>query len=148
MRFFAKKLMFPLFMASFMVYGMETYNTCLRAKNISISSFFFPFQEFLLLVVIVIILQNLIGGPIAELLAINIQRSENQKMYINFTKPLCTVLIMCPLMSFVATLLFKDYYGHLVLTWTNTIKYNIPMAIVWQIIFVGPFLRGIFKLHT
>ena len=57
-----------------------------------------------------------------------------------------TVCLMCPAMSFVATLLFKDYQeAGLVGVWLQTAALNFPMALCWQIFFAGPAGRGIFR---
>ena len=52
---------------------------------------------------------------------------------------------MCPMMSFVATLLFKDYSeSGFIGTWLQTTVMNFPMAFFWQIFFAGPFVRNVF----
>lgn len=58
-----------------------------------------------------------------------------------------TVCLMCPAMSLVATLLFKDYaQAGLIGTWLQVSALNFPMALAWQIFFGGPLVRGIFRL--
>ena len=58
-----------------------------------------------------------------------------------------TVCLMCPTMSFVATLLFKDYgQAGLLGTWLKVSALNFPMALAWQIFFGGPLVRWIFRL--
>ena len=49
---------------------------------------------------------------------------------------------MCPVMSFVATILFKEpCFGMWVKTWAM----NFPMAILYQMFYCGPFVRLIFR---
>ena len=53
------------------------------------------------------------------------------------------ICIMCPIMSLVATLLFKEpSFG----TWAHTFGCNLPMAFFWQIFFAGPLVRTIFGM--
>ena len=58
-----------------------------------------------------------------------------------------TVCLMCPTMSLVATLLFKDFsHSRFVGMWLQTAAMNFPMALAWQIFFGGPFGRLVFRL--
>ena len=53
------------------------------------------------------------------------------------------VCIMCPVMSLVATILFKEpSFG----TWVHTWGCNMPMALCWQLLYCGPLSRFIFRL--
>ena len=55
----------------------------------------------------------------------------------------CGVFRMCPVMSLVATLLFKEpSFG----TWVHTWGCNMPMALCWQVLYCGPLSRAIFRL--
>ena len=49
-------------------------------------------------------------------------------------------------MSFWATLIFK-FHGMdtLLSTWLQTLVCNLPMALLWQLFFAGPFVRWAFK---
>ena len=52
------------------------------------------------------------------------------------------ICIMCPIMSLVATLLFKEpSFG----TWAHTFGRNLPMAFFWQMFYCGPLSRLIFR---
>ena len=53
------------------------------------------------------------------------------------------VCIMCPIMSLVATVLFKEpSFG----TWVHTFGCNFPMALCWQMFYCGPLARFLFRL--
>lgn len=52
---------------------------------------------------------------------------------------------MCPMMSFVATVLFKGVDSQIIAKWLQTSALNFPMALCWQIFFAGPFVRMIFR---
>ncbi|MEG0274993.1 MAG: DUF2798 domain-containing protein, partial [Longicatena sp.] len=60
---------------------------------------------------------------------------------------LCSVIvcIMCPIMSFIATLLFKNAGVEIIGVWLQTTAMNFPMALGWQIFFGGAFVRWMFK---
>ena len=56
---------------------------------------------------------------------------------------LMIVAIMCPVMSLVATVLFKEpSFG----MWVHTWGCNMPMALCWQMLYCGPLSRFIFRL--
>ena len=51
--------------------------------------------------------------------------------------------MMCPIMSLIATILFKEdkTFGTFVQTWGM----NFPMAIFYQMFYCGPFVRWIYR---
>ena len=58
-----------------------------------------------------------------------------------------SVLFMCPMMSFVATILFKGgFNAEMIATWLETTVKNFPMAFFYQLMIAGPFVRWIFGL--
>lgn len=56
-----------------------------------------------------------------------------------------TVILMCPLMSMIATLLFKNPGTELIALWMETTVLNFPMALFFQIVVAGPLVRTIFR---
>ena len=61
----------------------------------------------------------------------------------------CTVLIMCPAMSFIAAFLYYPYYNGfniftLLANWIELICHNFPFAFFSQIFFIQPFVRWAF----
>ena len=55
--------------------------------------------------------------------------------------------MMCPCMSFIATMLFKgDIRPGVFSTWVQTAALNFPMAPLWQFFVAGPLARLIFCL--
>ena len=55
------------------------------------------------------------------------------------------VLMMCPLMSPVATLLFQYPGGQWPAIWVQTTILNFPMALLWQLFLAGPLVRSLFE---
>ncbi len=56
-----------------------------------------------------------------------------------------SVAWMCPLMSFLATILFKHAGAAFLPVWLQTTALNFPMAFFWQFFYAGPFVRFIFR---
>lgn len=61
----------------------------------------------------------------------------------------CTVLIMCPTMSFLAAWMYFPYYAGfhiftLLANWLKLVCYNFPFAFFSQIFFIQPFVRWAF----
>ena len=53
--------------------------------------------------------------------------------------------MMCPLMSFFATLLFKDSHNaQFFAIWVQTTMLNYPAAFLWQLVAAGPLVRTVF----
>lgn len=50
--------------------------------------------------------------------------------------------IMCPVMSLIAKLLFKEPDFE---TWVQTFGMNLPCALLWQLCYCGPAVRFIFS---
>lgn len=62
----------------------------------------------------------------------------------------CTVLIMCPLMSFLAAWMYYPYYSTfhiltLLANWLKLVCFHFPFAFFSQIFFIQPFVRWAFK---
>jgi hypothetical protein len=145
-RTFFEKLVFGLMMALAMIYGMEVYNAILRCGGLSTSVFFIQPWELGVLLVVVMVLQNLIGGPLARFLTFKLLTPhKHPPIAITVVLSSFTVLFMCPMMSLVATLLFKGMNGNVFLKWLKTFGYNFPMAYCWQLLIAGPLVRFVFR---
>jgi len=143
-----QKIVFGIMVALCMVYGMEVYNALLRSGGINSSSFIIPIDELFALSFIVFLLQTLIGGPLARKLAANFVKLKIVGHNYTLIISICTVVVMCPMMSFVATLLFKGIDGYIIIKWIKTFALNFPMAFCWQLLIVGPLVRFIFRQMT
>ena len=51
--------------------------------------------------------------------------------------------MMCPIMSLIATILFKDNPSFA--TFIQTWGMNLPAAFLWQFCYCGPFVRLVFR---
>ncbi len=54
------------------------------------------------------------------------------------------ICIMCPVMSLIATILFKDAGNQIVAVWAQTTFMNFPVAFFWQLMYCGPIIRFLF----
>jgi hypothetical protein len=146
MKFMRSKYAFPVFMSVLMVYGMETYNAIIRMHTVNFATFLVPVYELILLSLIVYILQSALANPFSKFINKLIWGSDNMNpLYRSFTFPIFILIVMCPLMSLVATLLFKFDIHNFFPIWGHTILCNLPMALFWQLLIVGPGLRKLFS---
>lgn len=141
-----QKVIFGIMMALVMVYGMEVYNASLRIGGLSNSAFIIPIYEMFMLVITVIVLETLIGGPLAQKLAYKFVDPEKDKpIVIILTISTMKVCCMCPMMSLCATILFLGVDSGIMSKWVHVAAFNFPMAFCWQIFFAGPLVRSLFK---
>lgn len=140
-----QKSVFGLMMALVMVYGMEVYNAILRNKGLRSADFLIPIGELIALVVIVIVLQSRIAHSLARNLAFRLVDPETATpMMISLVTATMTVCCMCPMMSLVATAMFKGVDSEFFAKWLQSVALNFPMALGWQILIAGPLLRFLF----
>ena len=89
------------------------------------------------------VLEFFVVEKLATGLAFMFMRPTDRPQFITYAISLMIVCIMCPVMSLIATVLFKEPgFG----TWVHTWGYNMPMALCWQMLYCGPLARAIFRL--
>ena len=130
-------------MATIMVYGMVVYNVALATGGLTAESFLLALYELPIMVPIAFVLEFFAVGKIARRLAFTVMRPTDRPQFITYAISLMIVCIMCPVMSLIATVLFKEpSFG----TWVHTWGCNMPMALCWQMLYCGPLARAIFRL--
>lgn len=135
-------VVFTIIMATIMVYGMVVYNVALNTGGVTTQTFILAVHELPIMVPIAFILEFFIVGKIARMLAFTVMKPTDRPQFITYAISICICCIMCPVMSLVATLLFKKpSFG----TWVQTLGMNFPMAIFWQLFYCGPLVRLIFR---
>ena len=134
---------FTAIMAAVMVYGMIVYNVAWNTDGVSAMTFLAALHEMPIMFPIAFVLEFFIVGKLAAALAFRVMRPDDRPQLITFAISICICCIMCPIMSFVATILFKETktFG----TWIQTWAMNFPMAICYQMFYCGPFVRLIFR---
>lgn len=96
-------------------------------------------------------LECLLGSPLSFKMACKMfDPRNNHPMIFETVIITCTVLIMCPLMSFLAAWMYYPYYSTfsivtLLANWLKLVCFNFPFAFFSQIFFIQPFVRWTFK---
>lgn len=141
-----QNVIFTILMAFVMVYGMICYNIALNLGGMSNQVFLLAFHELIIMLPVAFILEFFIVDKLAHILALRIVTPGVDKpVFIVLAISAMIVCIMCPAMSFVATLLFKDAGSEIPAVWLQTTVLNFPMAFFWQMCYAGPFVRLIFR---
>lgn len=95
-------------------------------------------------------LEILLGSPLSFKMASRMfDPRKNHPMIFETVIISCTVLIMCPTMSFIAAWLYYPYYAGfnlltLLANWLKLICFNFPFAFFSQVFFIQPFVRFAF----
>lgn len=138
-------VVFTIIMVFVMVYAMICYNISLNMGGMKNEIFLLAFHELIIMGPIAFILDFFIVGGLSKKLAFRfVNPAEDKLIVIILAISSMTVCLMCPLMSFAATLLFKNAGSEFIAVWLQTTAMNFPMAFFWQIFFAGPLVRWIF----
>ncbi len=135
---------FTAIMAIIMVYGMIVYNVALNTGGVTGQTFLLALHELPIMAPIAFVLEFFIVGKVARMLAFKVMTPEDRPAFITYAISICICCIMCPIMSLIATILFKDVktFGMFIQTWGM----NFPMAMLYQMFYCGPVVRFIFRL--
>ena len=137
-----QNIVYTVIMAIIMVYGMIVYNVALNTGGVTNATFAMALHEMPIMVPIAILLEYFIVKKLATKLAFTVVRPTDRPQIITYAISTMIVCLMCPTMSLIATLLFKQpSFG----TWVQTWGCNMPMALIWQLLFAGPLTRLIFR---
>ena len=120
-----EKVVFTIVMATIMVYGMIVYNVALATGGVTNATFLMALHEMPIMVPVACILEFFVVEKLATALAFTFMRPTDRPQFITYAISLMIVAIMCPVMSLVATVLFKEpSFG----MWVHTWGCNMPMA--------------------
>ena len=105
-------------------------------------SFRLALNELPLMAAIAFVLEFFVVGKLAAKLAFTVVRPTDRPQIITYAISLMIICIMCPTMSLLATLLFQQpsFFA-----WLQTFALNLPMALLWQLLYCGPFVRLVFR---
>ncbi|WP_191400266.1 DUF2798 domain-containing protein [Flavonifractor sp. An306] len=133
-----QNIVFTIIMAVIMVYGMIVYNVALNTGGVTI---LMALHELPIMAPIAFVLEFFVVEKLATRLAFTFMRPTDRPQFITYSISTMIVCIMCPTMSLIATLLFKEpSFG----TWVHTFGCNMPMALIWQLLYCGPLVRLLF----
>lgn len=103
---------------------------------------FAALHELPIMAPIAFVLEFFVVEKLATRLAFTFMRPTDRPQLITYAISTMIVCIMCPTVSLIATLLFKQpSFG----TWVQTFGMNLPMALLWQLLYCGPLVRLIFR---
>ena len=141
-----ENFIFTVIMAFLMVYAMICYNIALNIGGMRDTVFLMAFGELRIMWPAAIILEIFVMERPVIALTKRVVTRDMPFFFILLIRCSLTVCLMCPTMSFIATLLFKEYQqAGLISVWLQTAAFNFPMALCWQIFFAGPAGRWIFR---
>ena len=137
-----QEIIFGIMMVSLMVYGMVVYNISIATGGISGGAFIEALKELPIMIPIAFAVEFLLMGRVAKKMAFAVINPSKNPGLVPFAISICTCLVMCPTMSLIATLLFNEpsFFN-----WLKAFGLNLPMALLYQLLICGPFVRFIFR---
>lgn len=147
-------IVFGLIMSYSMAIGMEIYNNAIQQgvhlqpggfTNLTYGIVGKALAEALFMGLIVILVSELWGNRLGAKLAGKVCDPEKDNpFFCRLMRQGCTVLVMCPSMSLMATIIFSMILGgapvgQMPVIWVGTLIKNFPMAFFWNMFAVAPF---------
>lgn len=141
-----QEIIYTFMMVIVMVYGMICYNIALSSGGMQNFVFTAALSELPIMGIAAFLLDFFIVGHFAKHQTFKIFVPEKSPMiFIILSISILSICLMCPLMSFIATVLFKvGFCADTISTWLQTTVINFPMAFFWQLVIAGPLIRFIF----
>lgn len=139
-----QNVLFTIVMAFVMVYALVCYNIALDKGGMSNEIFLIAFHEIVIMLPVAFVLEFFIVEKFATKLAFRIVTPQDRPIFITLAISSMIVCIMCPIMSFIATLLFAHADNQLIAVWIQKTFMNFPVAFFWQIFIAGPLVRNLF----
>ena len=155
-------IVFGVLMSVTMAYGMEVFNVAWKMgfatmpsgfSNMTNDVFLAALVEASYMWILVFIFSNLWGNRLgAKLAAGLVDPSHDNAFLCTLVRSGCTVLVMCPTMSLVASVLFNVVLAgasplQLPAIWVGTVLKNFPMALLWNLFAAGPLSRLLFARY-
>ncbi|MFR4477058.1 MAG: DUF2798 domain-containing protein [Ruminococcus callidus] len=141
-----QEAIFTILMVFVMVYAMICYNIAIETGGMTNMVFLHAFRELPIMGPIAFLLDFFLVGGLAKKAAFRIVDPEKDNpFHLVLAISAVSVLLMCPLMSLAATLLFKHAGVQVIAVWFETTAKNFPTALLWQLFFAGPLVRFVFR---
>ena len=157
----AQGIVFGILMSFFMAYGMEVYNISIRRgfnlteglgfASISYGVFAEALKEAAFMAVIVFAVSNLIGNRAgARFMERHCNAQTDNPYFCRIMRQAGIILVMCPAMSLIASLIFQIILGgepilRLPAILVGTVLRNFPMAFFWNMFAAAPLVHLIFE---
>ena len=140
-----QEVVFTVIMVFFMVYSMICYNIRLNVGEMTNSIFLSAFHELIIMGPIAFVLDFFIVSKLAFACASRMVDFRNCHPFsMILAISVASIALMCPLMSFAATLLFKNAGSQFNAVWIDTSAINFSAAYFLQLTYVEPLGRLIF----
>ena len=150
-----EKIVFGILMSVTMAIGMEACNVAIKMgyntmpgglSNMVNQVFPDALVEASTMWIFVFLFSILWGNRLGHALAAKVIRPEQDNpFFITLMISSCTVMIMCPSMSLIATIIFIGVDAQFLANWFATVYHNFAMALLWQLFFAGPVVRLLFR---
>ena len=151
-------IIFGIIMSYSMAVGMEIYNNAIQQgvhlqpggfTNLTYAVVGKALVESLFMGLIVIVVSELWGNRLGAKLAARVcDPAKDNPFFCRFMRQGCTVLVMCPSMCLMATIIFSLILGgasvwQLPVKWFGTLLKNLPMAFFWNMFAAAPFTNWV-----
>ncbi len=141
-----QEVVYGVLMTFFMVLAMELYNTGLRESGLTNAGFLTAFREMAVMFPVCFVMGFFMIDRLAPKIAFRmVTPGVDRPVFVTMVRASVTVAFMCPIMSFWATLIFKQPGAEFIPVWLQTIVCNFPMAFFWQVFYCGPLVRFLFR---
>ena len=141
-----QEFIYGVLMTFFMVIAMELYNAGLRAGELTFAAFPDALMEMRFMFPICFVMGFCFIDRLAPKIAFRmVTPGKDLPVIVTVVRACVTVVFMCPIMSFWATLIFKHPGINIIPVWLTTVACNFPMALCWQVFFCGPLVRFLFR---
>lgn len=149
-----QRFLFGVIMSYSMAIGMEIYNSAIQAglhlqaggfTNLTYAVVGKALTEAVFMGLLVIVVSELWGNRLGGKLAAKVcDPAKDNPFFCRLMRQGCTVLVMCPSMSLMATIIFSLILGgvpvvELPVKWLGTLLKNFPMAFFWNMFAAAPF---------
>ena len=140
-----QRIIFAFLSVLISVHGFVFYNLAIEMGGMSNQVFIASRHVLPVEFIVAILLEILIVGPLAEKITFSKVNPVKAPPYIVTTAMICTtVLFMCPMMSFIATMLYHGFDTEFIAQWLQKMVLNFPFAFFSELFFIQPFVRLIF----
>lgn len=140
-----QEVVFALLMSFCMVLGMEFYNGSIQMEEWTRAVFPIMFGEMRFMLPLCFATSYFVMDKIAQKLMLRlVTPGQDKPILVVLVRSGITVSLMCPAMSFWATLIFHGISLDFVNQWFGTVIRNFPMAFFWQIFYCGPLVWFLF----
>lgn len=153
-----QRFLFGVIMSYSMAIGMEIYNSAIQAglhlqaggfTNLTYAVVGKALTEAIFMGLLVIAVSELWGNRLGGKLAAKVcDPAKDNPFFCRLMRQSCTVLVMCPSMSLIATIIFSLILGgvpvvELPVKWLGTLLKNFPMAFFWNMFAAAPFANWV-----